>query len=86
VDRLVTVRSAECMACLECVAVCPAARAQAMSLPRKQRMPAWALAADVAAVFIGVVALAQWAGHWRTDLPSRVYHDLIPRAQEFTHP
>lgn len=86
VDRLITVRSAECTACLECVAVCPAEGALAMSLPRKRRMPAWALAAGIAVVFLGIVALAQWGGYWRTDLPSRVYFNLIPRAQEFTHP
>jgi polyferredoxin len=86
VDRLVTVRSAECMACLECVAVCPAEGALALSLPRGRRVPAWVLAGGIAAVFLAVVALAQWTGHWRTDLPARVYFDLIPRAGEFNHP
>jgi polyferredoxin len=86
VDRLTAVRSAECMACLECVAVCPAEGALEMSLPRRRRIPAWLLAAGVAAVFLGAVAWAQWSGHWHSGVPSQVYFDLIPRAQEFTHP
>jgi polyferredoxin len=86
VDRLTSVRSAECMVCLECVAACPAEGALAMSLSRRRRLPAWALAAGIACIFLGTVALARWTGHWRTDLPARIYFDLIPRAREFTHP
>jgi ferredoxin len=86
VDRLTTVRSAECTACLECVAVCPAEGALALSLPRRRRVPAWAVAAGVAGLFLCVVACAQWTGHWRTDVPSRQYFDLLPHAQEFAHP
>jgi len=86
VDRLVRISSAECMACLECVAVCPAEGALRMALPRQRRVPAWALAAAITTLFIGIVGYAQWAGHWRTDLSSRMLFDLVPRAQEFTHP
>jgi polyferredoxin len=86
VDKLVTIRSAECMACLECVAVCPAEGALALSLPKRRRLPAWAIAACMAVLFVGITGYAQHAGYWRTDLPSRVLFDLVPRAQEFTHP
>ena len=86
VDRLITIQSAECTGCLQCVAECPAAGALLMSAPRRLRIPAWAMAAGVAALFLGVCAWAQWTGHWRTDLPGSVYSDLIPHANEFTHP
>ena len=86
VDKLITIQSAECIGCMECVTECPAAGALFMSAPRKRRVPAWAIAAGVAAIFFGVVGYAQWTGHWRTDLPSRVYFELVPRANEFTHP
>jgi ferredoxin len=74
------------MACLECVAVCPAEGALNMSLVAKRRVPAWAIAAGVATIFLGAVAYAHWTGYWRTGLPDNVYLDLIPRAQEFRHP
>ena len=86
VDRLVTVRSAECTACLECVAVCPAEGALYMSLPRRRRLPAWVLAAGIAALFFGIVAAARLTGSWQTVLPDAVYHELVPRSGEFAHP
>jgi polyferredoxin len=86
VDRLVTIRSAECIGCMECVTSCPAAGALFLSTPRKRRVPAWVVAGGVAAIFFAFVGYAQWTGHWGTDLPSRVYFELIPRANEYTHP
>jgi polyferredoxin len=86
VDRLVTIRSAECTGCLECVAVCPAAGALCLSAPRAKRVPAWAMAAGIAALFLGVCGYARVTGHWHTNLPSSTYLDLIPHANEFTHP
>jgi polyferredoxin len=86
VDRLATIRSAECTGCLECLAECPAAGALTMAAPLRRAVPAWAFAAGVAALFLGLVGYAQWSGHWRTDLPGRVYEELIPHANEFTHP
>jgi polyferredoxin len=81
VDRLITIKSAECTACLECVSVCPAEGALHLS-----RVPAWAVAAGIALIFFGAVGYAKWNGYWRTDLPSTVYEQLVPRAHEFGHP
>jgi ferredoxin len=86
VDKLITIRSAECTGCLECVAECPAAGALMMAAPRRRRVPSWAMAAGVAVLFLGICGMAQWTGHWRTDLPSEIYFRLIPHANEFTHP
>jgi polyferredoxin len=86
VDRLITIQSAECTGCLECVAECPAAGALIMAAPRKRPVPAWLIAGGVAVIFLGLTGYAQWSGYWRTDLPSHVYEDLIPHANEFTHP
>jgi polyferredoxin len=86
VDRLLPVRSAECNACMECVAVCPARDAIQMSLPGRRRLPAWALAAGVAAVFLIFVVAAQTAGIWQTHIPDEAYFYLIPRARQFLHP
>ena len=86
VDRLITIKSAECLGCLECITACPAAGALLMSTPRRKRVPAWAIAAGTVLLFVGITAYARWSGHWRTDFPSRVYFDLVPRANEFTHP
>jgi polyferredoxin len=86
VDRLITIRSAECTGCLECVAACPAAGALFLSAPGAKRVPAWVVAAGVATLFLGVYGYARLTGHWHTDLPSSTYFELIPHANEFTHP
>ncbi len=86
VDRLITIRSPECTGCMECVAVCPAEGALWMSVRRRRRVPAWAMAGAIAVIFLGSVGYAMWTGHWRTNLPDRVYSELIPRANEFSHP
>jgi polyferredoxin len=86
VDRLIQIRSAECTGCLECVAECPAEGALYLSAPTRRRIPAWAVAAGAAAIFLGVCGYARFTGYWHTDLPSKLYFELIPHANEFTHP
>ncbi len=93
VDRLQTVRSAECTACLACVAVCPVEGALEMSLPRVvpsratgHAIPTWALAAGVALLFLGVVGYAKASGHWQSQVPQSVYQRLVPQANEIEHP
>jgi polyferredoxin len=85
VDQLVTIRSAECTGCLECVAVCPAAGALQMSAGRR-RVPGWAMAAAMIVIFCGFAGYAKWAGHWDANIPSEIYLEYIPRAAEFGHP
>jgi len=89
VDKLVTIKSAECTGCLECVAVCPADGALQMSLPALipvRRMPTWAFAAGVAVLFFGIVGFAKTLGYWKSDVPSAVYKQLVPHANEASHP
>jgi hypothetical protein len=31
-------------------------------------------------LFLGTYTYARWTGYWNTDLPSRVYFELIPHA------
>jgi len=99
VDKLVSIKSAECTGCLECVAVCPAQGALQMALPpvfphreinsqpgRNRALPVWAMAAGMAALFLGIVGFAKTAGHWKTDVPRSVYVELVPNADEASHP
>jgi polyferredoxin len=91
VDKLVTIKSAECTGCLECVAVCPAEGALQMALPalipaRKKRMPTWAFAAGVAILFFGIIGFAKSAGYWKSEVPQAVYQQLVPHANEASHP
>lgn len=87
VDKLITIGSTECTGCMRCITSCPAEGALHMSIARrKQTVPAWAIAAGVAAIFLGFVEYAHLTGHWHTNLPQSIYMNLVPRANEFTHP
>lgn len=93
VDKLVQIRSVECTGCLECVAVCPAQDALAMSLPKlvaskpqRAAIPAWAMAAGIAILFFGVAGFAKATGHWESSIPSSVYERLVPNADQAAHP
>ena len=90
VDKLVTIKSAECTGCLECVAVCPAEGALHLALPKTvthaKRMPAWAMAAGVAVLFLGIVGYAKAAGLWNSPIPADAYRRLVPHASEARHP
>ena len=94
VDRLLTIRSAECTGCLECAAVCPAqdALGMSMSLPlpalksQPVKLPPWAVAAGIAALFFGVIGFAKTAGYWDSHVPQSTYRQLVPTADEAAHP
>ncbi|HUM04583.1 MAG TPA: 4Fe-4S binding protein [Terriglobales bacterium] len=93
VDKLVTIKSAECTGCLECVAVCPAKDTLSLSLPvipallpQPRRIPAWTMAAGIAVLFFGIVGFAKTAGYWDSRVPRATYQQLVPRADQARHP
>jgi polyferredoxin len=88
VDKLVSIKSAECTGCLECVAVCPAQGALDLAAvsPSRGRISAWAMAAGIAVIFLGIVGFAKASGHWNGDVPEYVYRQLVPHAEEVHHP
>jgi len=90
VDELIQIRSAECTACLECVAVCPAKDALSLQLvwaPKPRRVvPAWQLAAGIAIIFFGLVGYAKMSDHWQTHLPREIFLKLVPSANQQNHP
>jgi polyferredoxin len=91
VDKLVTIRSAECTGCFECVAVCPANETLNLALPkiadrRAHNIPVWAVAAGIALLFVGIVGFAKTTGHWNSQVPGAVYQQLVPNADQALHP
>jgi polyferredoxin len=86
VDKVITVKSAECTGCLECVSICPARGALRLSVGRSQAIPTWAVVAVIAVCFFGAVGYARLAGHWHTTVPDAVYRTLIPAADALAHP
>jgi hypothetical protein len=44
------------------------------------------VAAILAMIFLGVVLAARMTGHWQTYVPRAVYMQLVPHANEVSHP
>lgn len=97
VDRLVQIRSVECAACMECVAVCPAQNGLQLALPPRHgaaTMERWrnlvlspvTVVLVLACLFFGMVGYAKATGHWNTNLPRSVYMQLVPNANQVAHP
>jgi polyferredoxin len=97
VDRLVQISSAECTACMSCVAVCPAENALQFSLPPRKTdefgerwaartLEPWVVAATIALVFLGIVGYAKVTSNWRREVAPHVYMQLVPEADQESHP
>ncbi len=96
VDQLAQIRSVECSACMACIAACPVENGLQFALPPRKAPLAerWrgriasprAVAALLAILFLGSVLFARMTGHWRTNLPREIYAQLVPHANEVTHP
>jgi polyferredoxin len=97
VDRLLQIRSAECNACMACVASCSSQDALQFALPsrsaaqpaqrwRRRALSPVAVAAVLAYLFFGVVLWAHATNHWQTLVPREVYLRLVPQVNQVTHP
>jgi hypothetical protein len=49
-------------------------------------MPAWAMAAGIAALFLGIVGFAKTKGYWNTNVSRSTYLELVPLADQAAHP
>jgi polyferredoxin len=97
VDRLVQIRSVECTGCMECVASCATQDALQFALPprsaassadrwRGRSLQPVAVVAILAVIFFGGVSLARATHHWQTNVSDEAYRELIPQADQQTHP
>ena len=51
-----------------------------------RQIPAWAMAGGIAVLFFGIVGFAKSAGYWNTDLPRSIFLELVPNADQASHP
>jgi len=86
VDKAEVVRSPECLACYQCVAVCPVDQALELKVGSRRTLSPLVVAVGVAVIFLGAYAAARATGHWSTEVPDSMLFELVPRADSFSHP
>lgn len=97
VDQLVQVRSAECTACMACVAACSTQDALQLALPPRRAVTArerWrrrgvgplVITGVLAYLFFGVMLFARATNHWQMHMPKAAYLQLVPQTNRLTHP
>ncbi len=97
VDRLTQIRSAECNACMVCVAACATKNALQFALPPKPAaapVQRWfrravgplAVTGILAYVFFALILFARATSHWQTNIPRAVYMNMVSRANQAGHP
>ncbi len=87
VARSASIGSEECLACQQCVAVCPVKDCLAFSAPKNRFTikPVW-YAALFVFLFLGSVAMARISGYWYGTTSVDIYRDLAQKTDTLDHP
>lgn len=86
VSKKQTVRSPECVGCMECVGACPQEGCLTLSLPTKRTVPVLFFPAAVLVLFLVFWAVAVLSGHWYTSISPAEARQLYPLSSRFGHP
>ena len=54
--------------------------------PVRKEIPAWAMAAAIAFLFLGAVSVARLTSHWQSRISNTTYEHLVPQADSAAHP
>jgi hypothetical protein len=57
-----------------------------LAAPANREVPALAVAAGIAAIFLGTVGYAKATGRWNTEIPTQLYQYLVVHADQARHP
>ena len=82
-----SIKSAECLACQQCTAVCPVVDCLQLSTPKKRLVLKPSLYAMLfAGLFFGSVVVAKIAGYWQTTTDVETYRELTIKSESLSHP
>jgi polyferredoxin len=88
VDKVKTVISDECTACMNCVDICPVDDTLVLTalLPKKKKINKKAVAVGVVAIFMSVTGIGMMTGHWQNNITHEEYLFLHKNIKSFGHP
>jgi len=71
-----TVRDAECLGCLECVARCPVLDCLTLSLPGRKKIAFFWLPLGIIVVFASFYLAARFSDHWDSAIPVELFKKM----------
>lgn len=87
VSELTAVRSAECLSCQQCVAVCPVNDCLQLTTQKKKVVLKPSLYAWVfVGLFLTTVAVAKFTGYWQTSTDINTLREITLQSESVTHP
>lgn len=86
VSRKRTVRTAECIGCLQCLSVCPVPECLTVRVPGEKKVNPYLLPAAIVGVFLLFWLVATLTGHWQSQLPLEVIKKYYRIGLEIPHP
>jgi polyferredoxin len=87
VDKVITVISDECTTCLSCVDACPVADTlELKSRFTKKKIPKFAVAAGVIAIYLAALAFGIFSGNWQNNVSKEEYLYYFKHIDMLGHP
>lgn len=81
-----TVRSPECIGCLECVAACPQKNCLTLAAGTKKQVSPYLLPGAVLGIFFLFWIGAVLTGHWHTQVPDVIHKKIYAMISGLSHP
>ncbi|MCB2181580.1 MAG: 4Fe-4S binding protein [Desulfobulbaceae bacterium] len=86
VSRKETVRSPECIGCLECVAACPKENCLTVQGPGRKKRDARLIPLVAVMLFLGFWFTARLGDHWQSKVPPDTFKQMYQLAERLSHP
>lgn len=86
ITRKETIRTAECVGCLECIQACPVDNCMTLSLPGKKAVNPYLLPILILGLFFLCYTIAQFSGHWESQIPVEIFQQNYQDMLNIGHP
>jgi polyferredoxin len=86
VSRKETIRSPECIGCLECVVVCPKKDCLNVQGPGRKKLVSWLIPFVAVVLFLGFWMTARVSDHWQSKVPPETFKQMYQLSEQVSHP
>lgn len=85
ISKKQTIRSPECIGCLECIAVCPKEECLTMEGPGRKKIASWLTPALTVMIFLGFWLAAGLSDHWQSEVTAETFQQMYQVSESASH-